>query len=246
MLRQILADDAFLAGEVHTALLGERLESWTEPEVDAEAIQRYALAAALGQASTATARARVLRSVPTAFRNVPSQARTRSFRRGIDVVTASYRAGRGGLEAVDLDDVVVRSAGPDAVLLAHGGVEESYRVEVGATFVDVDGPLGSVSFDTVPRFTDPADDVKEGSLLAPMPAVVVQVAVDEGQSVSKGDVIAVLEAMKMQHTITAPSDGVVTDLRMSVGAQVASGAVLAVLVPVSSDPSEATDAGDPA
>ncbi|EAQ00963.1 putative acetyl/propionyl-CoA carboxylase alpha subunit [Janibacter sp. HTCC2649] len=246
MLRQILADEAFLAGEVHTALLGERLDAWTVAGVDEDAVRRYALAAALAQASTATAQARVLRSVPTAFRNVPSQARTRSFRHGGEVVTASYRAGRAGLEAVGLDDVVVRSAGPDAVVLAHGGVEETYRVAVGADFVDVDGPLGSVSFDTVPRFTDPADDVKEGSLLAPMPAVVVQVAVDEGQSVSKGDVIAVLEAMKMQHTITASADGVVTDVRMSVGAQVASGAVLAVLVTATSDTSEAADAGDPA
>ena len=64
---------------------------------------------------------------------------------------------------------------------------------------------------------------------APMPAAVTQVAVEAGQAVSKGDVVVVLEAMKMQHTITAPSDGVVAELDVSVGQQVESGAVLAVI-----------------
>ena len=62
-----------------------------------------------------------------------------------------------------------------------------------------------------------------------MPAAVTQVAVEAGQAVAKGDVIVVLEAMKMQHTLTAPADGVVAELNVSVGQQVESGAVLAVL-----------------
>ncbi|HUS22721.1 MAG TPA: biotin/lipoyl-containing protein, partial [Aeromicrobium sp.] len=94
---------------------------------------------------------------------------------------------------------------------------------------DVDGPDGSFSFVPVPRFVDPADAVAEGSLLAPMPAAVTQVAVEAGQAVQKGDVIVVLEAMKMQHTVTAPADGVVAELDVSVGQQVESGAVLAVI-----------------
>ncbi len=95
--------------------------------------------------------------------------------------------------------------------------------------MDVDGPEGSFSFVPVPRFIDPSDVVAEGSLLAPMPAAVTQVAVEAGQTVQKGDVIVVLEAMKMQHTITAPADGVVAELDVSVGQQVESGAVLAVI-----------------
>ena len=62
-----------------------------------------------------------------------------------------------------------------------------------------------------------------------MPAAVVSVAVESGQHVSKGDVVLVLEAMKMQHTITAPTDGVVSELDVSAGQQVEAGAVLAVI-----------------
>ena len=86
-----------------------------------------------------------------------------------------------------------------------------------------------MSLTAVPRFVDPADVVAEGSLLAPMPAAVTDVKVAEGDRVSKGDAVVVLEAMKMQHTITAPTDGVVTELAVEAGRQVESGAVLAVI-----------------
>jgi propionyl-CoA carboxylase alpha chain len=90
--------------------------------------------------------------------------------------------------------------------------------------------MGSVSLRALPRFTDPAERVASGSLLAPMPGSVVRVMVGAGDSVAAGDPVLVLEAMKMQHTVTAPQDGVVTELAVGVGHQVASGAVLAVVV----------------
>ena len=89
--------------------------------------------------------------------------------------------------------------------------------------------LGHVRLGLVPRFTDPADAVASGSLLAPMPGTVVKVVVEAGAQVAAGDVVLVLEAMKMQHTVTAPHDGTVTEINVEPGAQVASGEVLAVV-----------------
>ncbi len=114
-------------------------------------------------------------------------------------------------------------------MLDDDGLTETYVVAVGPGWVDVDGPGGSFDVTPIPVFVDPADVIAEGSLLAPMPAAVMSVAVTEGQQVSKGDIVVVLEAMKMQHTITAPYDGVVTELSATAGAQVESGAVLAVI-----------------
>ena len=68
-----------------------------------------------------------------------------------------------------------------------------------------------------------------GSLLAPMPGTVVTVAVDKGDDVDAGTTVLVLEAMKMQHTVTAPHDGTVTEINVEPGAQVAAGEVLAVV-----------------
>ena len=82
----------------------------------------------------------------------------------------------------------------------------------------------------VPRFVDPADVVAQGSLLAPMPGTVIGVPLEAGAEVAAGQTVLVLEAMKMQHTISAPTDGVVSDL-VAVGQQVAAGDVLAVVTP---------------
>jgi propionyl-CoA carboxylase alpha chain len=95
--------------------------------------------------------------------------------------------------------------------------------------VDVDSPRGHVRLNRVPRFVDPADAVASGSLLAPMPGTVVRVAVEKGAEVAAGDVVLVLEAMKMQHSVTAPTAGTVTEIDVELGAQVAAGEVLAVV-----------------
>ena len=65
-----------------------------------------------------------------------------------------------------------------------------------------------------------------GRLTAPMPGKVVSFAVQAGDTVAKGQVLAVMEAMKMEHTIAAPADGVVTELLYAPGDQVAEGAEL--------------------
>jgi acetyl-CoA/propionyl-CoA carboxylase, biotin carboxylase, biotin carboxyl carrier protein len=65
------------------------------------------------------------------------------------------------------------------------------------------------------------------SLTAPMQGTIVKIAVEEGATVAAGDLVLVLEAMKMEQPITAHRDGVVTGLTATVGETVASGAVLA-------------------
>lgn len=229
-LRSILDDEEFAAARVHTALLDERLAKWSKPWLGERGTRLAALAAALAEATTATASAKVLGRIPTAYRNVPSQPRTRTYAGGI---TVSYAA---GFVQHDLDGVTVVEATPTRVVLDDDGITQTYDVSVGpstgsgqAKWVDVDGPQGSITLTPVPTFVDPADVVAEGSLLAPMPAAVISVAVADGQHVTKGDVVVVLEAMKMQHTLTAPTDGVVSDLSVSPGSQVESGAVLAVI-----------------
>jgi biotin carboxyl carrier protein len=65
------------------------------------------------------------------------------------------------------------------------------------------------------------------SLTAPMPGTVVKVLVDEGQEVEEGQLLLVLEAMKMEQPVTAPHAGVVHSLPFEKGSLVPGGAVLA-------------------
>ena len=64
---------------------------------------------------------------------------------------------------------------------------------------------------------------------APMPGTIVSVNVSEGQSVKQGDVLVVLEAMKMENEIKAPKDGTVSSVAVSKGESVDTGATLVTI-----------------
>ena len=68
-----------------------------------------------------------------------------------------------------------------------------------------------------------------GRVVAPMPGKIAAVHVTQGAHVTRGQILLVLEAMKMEHAITAPGDGVVADIRYAAGDPVAEGAELLVL-----------------
>ena len=84
----------------------------------------------------------------------------------------------------------------------------------------------TVSLPIVPRFPLPGTELPSGGLIAPMPGSVIEVRCTVGDAVAAGQVMVVLEAMKMEHHITAPFDGTVTALPIAVGEQVANGALL--------------------
>jgi 3-methylcrotonyl-CoA carboxylase alpha subunit len=87
-----------------------------------------------------------------------------------------------------------------------------------------DGATQIVSVDLLAHAGEGATE--GGRLTAPMPGKVVSFAVKPGEKVSKGQALAVMEAMKMEHTIAAPEDGVVAELLYAPGDQVPEGAEL--------------------
>ena len=73
----------------------------------------------------------------------------------------------------------------------------------------------------------PAGAVGANSVTAPMPGTILEVKVSAGQAIKKGDVICVLEAMKMENEIPAPCDGVVASVNVQKGATVAANDIIA-------------------
>ena len=213
-------------------------------------------AAAVAWTEAAAVRRPVQQRIPHGWRNVVSAPQVTRFALGDSpvprgggaedpaVVEVGWYGGRpvagAGSTTYHLADVydAVHDArtlsvrpidGGSRVVVEHGGVTHPFDVLVTGGRVDVESTLGHTALSVVPRFTDPADQVATGSLLAPMPGSVVRVAVTAGDAVSAGQTVLVLEAMKMQHTVAAPHDGVVTALHVVAGEQVAAGAVLAVV-----------------
>jgi propionyl-CoA carboxylase alpha chain len=140
-----------------------------------------------------------------------------------------YRYTRDGVDLPDRDDVTVVTADPTRVVLCLNGVERSFDVARYGADVFVDSPAGAVHLMAQPRFPDPDSAVAQGSLLAPMPGLVVRVGAAIGDAVTAGQPLIWLEAMKMEHTIAAPDSGVLTELNVQPGQQVDVGAVLALV-----------------
>ena len=70
----------------------------------------------------------------------------------------------------------------------------------------------------------------DGAILAPMPGRIIAVSVAPGDKGTKGQKLVTLEAMKMEHGLTAPFDGIVEDMPHDEGAQVQEGTLLARIV----------------
>ncbi|WP_296605789.1 biotin carboxylase N-terminal domain-containing protein [Nocardioides sp.] len=221
LLVSILRDERFLRGEVSTDFLVDPPESFGRVNIEVAAV-----AAAIALAERAVAARTVQRGVPVAWRNVVSQPQRTEFDGDPDSVVVEWWGGRDGYR-VEGHEVI--DAGPSQVTLETDGVRTTYAIAVNGAAVDVDSARGHVRLTRVPRFVDPAEAVASGSLLAPMPGTVVSVAVEAGQQVEAGQPVLVLEAMKMQHTVSAPYAGTVTEIDVKPGAQVAAGEVLAVV-----------------
>ncbi|MGH9299110.1 MAG: acetyl-CoA carboxylase biotin carboxyl carrier protein subunit, partial [Acidimicrobiales bacterium] len=83
-----------------------------------------------------------------------------------------------------------------------------------------------------PRFPEPEREQVAGALVAPMPGSILSTHVVVGDEVEAGQLLVVVEAMKMEHRITAATRGTVRDMPALVGEQVASGDLLVALDPV--------------
>ena len=228
LLVGVLRHPAFLAGHTDTAFFEVHgLTTLAAPLATDEAASLSALAAALADAADRQQHARVLGGLPSGWRNVPSQLQHVRFA-GHDV---RYRIGRSGLVAPGWEDVRLISMSPSRVELEVSGVRRAFAIAAYPGLVCVDSALGPVTLIPQARFTDPAAQVAAGSLLAPMPGTVVRVAAAVGDQVSAGQRLLWLEAMKMEHVISAPVAGVVAELPVAAGQQVEVGSVLAVVKP---------------
>ncbi len=203
-------------------------------------------AAAVALVGESVRHRQVQQAIPPGWRNVYSAPLVETFDLDGTEIKVGWRNVRGVLEFVDVYGEVsgataampVPIPGGWRVQVEHDGIARPHDVLLHGDRVDVEAPSGHLALRRVPRFVDPAEQVSAGSLLAPMPGTVIAVPVESGASVEAGQTLLVLEAMKMQHSISAPGDGVV-EIAVSVGQQVAAGDVLAVVstTSVSSDDS---------
>ncbi|MFH9418072.1 acetyl/propionyl/methylcrotonyl-CoA carboxylase subunit alpha [Streptomyces rochei] len=212
LLVRSLRHEEFASARMDTGFYDRHLADLTAPAPDPLAPLAAALADAHG------------RSRFGGWRNVPSQPQVKRYTMAGEEHEARYRHTRTGLTA---DGVRVVHADARLVVLEADGVRHRYEVARYGDQVHV----GATRLTALPRFPDPTAQHAPGSLLAPMPGTVVRVAegLTEGASVEAGQPLLWLEAMKMEHRITAPATGTLTALKAVPGQQVTVGSLLAVV-----------------
>jgi 3-methylcrotonyl-CoA carboxylase alpha subunit len=134
-----------------------------------------------------------------------------------------------GKEAdLKLSKANVRTLGDRLVVSTKAGSFTAVAIKKGdTTLVSYRGRQYAIEPIKAARATAGKDH--SGSLISPMPGAVVDVLVEAGQTVEKGDKVVILEAMKTQQTFLAPFKGKIARLTVSKGDQVGEGVVMAVV-----------------
>ena len=241
LLVEILRHDAFLAGDTTTDFLS-RFPLSGRKDLPRAVLDTCAILAALAaQESDHTATR--LRTLPLGWRNgilppdpISFTHDERTTRIGVLPIL------RDGSFSVAVDDGLGGSTIMRArvlhieICLTAAGIEAELEAEIDglrqrATVRSYGDRwwVDEVELQMQPRFPKKEKEAVEGGLTAPLPGGVVTVAVANGDRVVAGQLLVVVEAMKMEHRVTAPADGTVEEVRVALGQQVSSGDVLVVL-----------------
>jgi acetyl/propionyl-CoA carboxylase alpha subunit len=199
-----LRDARFESGDVDTALIATRGEALSATPPPSDFVRAKAAGGFMRSAASPSLGQPSTRNSPWStlhgFRlNAPASA----------PITLRWAGQSYTVESANLDEYWPEHVGDSMIVFENG---EAYEF----------------ALDTGERSGDEAT-AGDGAILSPMPGKIVSVTAKAGANLKKGDAILVLEAMKMEHTLTAPFDGKLTELNAKPGAQVSEGVLLAKL-----------------
>lgn len=237
-LLRVLHLEDFQAGDFDTHLLARHPEVLVAPDHTPVATI-HALAAALWDQTRRRQEATVLASIPSGWRNNPSQRQWVEYRSGDTVFRVDYRVLKGERFDAAVNGEAHRgqilAADHSGIVLEIDSVRRHYMLSALGTMRYVDSVLGHSTFEELPRFPSPELESVRGGCTAPMPGKIVALRVTPGEEVERGQVLVVLEAMKMEHEVVAPYAGRVQEVLVEAGQQVEAGAVLVVIEPAAAD-----------
>jgi propionyl-CoA carboxylase alpha chain len=227
-----LRTSEFLSGDTATDFI-ERVKPRPLRAVAEDELHAAAIAAALHDRWHHRCAARVMATIPGGFRNSVMAPERVTYAFAEQKLEVAYRRDRDGSFAVDVNDqpyrVIERGVSEQGIDVEIDGCRWELLVAAADAHRFLHGPRGDLDLIELPRFPEADRADAHGGLKAPMPGRVLSVVVAEGQVVERGQLLLVLEAMKMEHRIDAPWAGTIKTLNVAEGDQVANGAMLVVL-----------------
>ncbi len=242
LLVGILRDPDFRSGRFDTSYFdGHDPAQLARSRHHEGAPEIHALAAALAGQEDRRAAAPVLDSIPSGWRNVVNAPQSTTYSsagsspgKRLEVryrirASAGSRAVEAEVNGRNLGEVVLRASSGPYVDLELDGVRRIVSVHRVGNASYMDSALGSCELVEEPRFPEPNDLETPGSLLASLPGTVVRTEVRPGDHVEAGNIVVVIEAMKMEQPVRAPRRGTVKEVAVSAGQVVDVGTVLVVI-----------------
>ncbi len=227
-LIRLIEHESFANGEAHTGFIAEHLDELIG-ETNEELDQASAIAAALYLQQNWQTADSLLCQIPPSYRNNPYRAPSIRLKVGEQETEVSWQLAGDKFEVTAMGassraEVLACESG--SIRLAIDGIQREFRVTEVSDVLYVHSSLGSSAVVRLARHPVPKSATEQGAASSPMPGVVLKILVSEGQKVSAGDALLVLEAMKMEQTIRAAADGVVESIKVQIGQVVSPGDVL--------------------
>ncbi|MXX76351.1 MAG: ATP-grasp domain-containing protein [Holophagales bacterium] len=233
-----LRSPEFLAGDTTTDFI-ERVAPEPVRLPSADEVVAAGICAAMAAQHDRRQAARIHPTITSGWRNTVMPYERSEFETGArDALRIEYRIQRDGrfdTRATSGDGepshhmVELRRRTGDGVEVVIDGRRLRSTVTSSGDRWLVHGPEGDVELRELPRFPVAGLEAVAGGLTAPMPGKVITTHAEVGDRVESGQLLLVLEAMKMEHRVTAPAPGTVSEFRVAEGEQVGNGELLVVI-----------------
>jgi len=230
LLSKILNDPNFVSGKYDTNYIDENIGQLTEATQRTEQFHHALIASTLSRWQKRKDNKTLLQGLPPGWRNNFYQSIKDVYIREEEEYTLSYRFKSGAflihIGNNEYKALLIETSDHKTIIEVNGERIEFFSVQEGQDLFFQNSSTGSFQFSLQEKFPKESNKEISDAYIAPMPSQVIQVIVEVGAEVKKGDSLIVLSSMKMENVITAATAGLVTDIYVQANQNIESNQLL--------------------
>ena len=228
-LINILRNERFLNGDTTTDFI-DRCQPPRSIELDSKEIDFLLMSATLWIQNINHSNTNVLRHIPSGWHNARLPFQRTTFEIDDEAFTVRYKQQRDGSFLDDKNQTaIINDVEDEFIDIEFENVRRRVNITRYENLYLVQHDRGHKLIKLLPRFKNEQDLIQKGSLISPMPGKVTEMNVKVGDNITKGQKLLVMEAMKMNHSISSDRDGIVKEIYVNKGDQLETGTSLLLL-----------------